>query len=180
MSTATKTSALDKHLEGTATSGAEGMPDAKKQRLSTASILAASVAHIPAASPVVADILKATIPVAASQQRSDRQVALPAAVPQVPIKANKSTKAPKVPKVAKKDLPHVLIWVCHNGARQGSGWTNHSLRVVGVYGSKSEAEQKKDAVMNQYEQCGHGDILVGGSCWDEIDLVIRPVGECTI
>lgn len=179
MSTAAKISALDKHLhmEGPATSSADVVPVAKKQRLSTASILAASVAHIPAANPVVADILKATIPVAASQPRSDRPVAQPAVVPQVPIK---TTKAPKVPKVAKKYLPHVLIWVCHNGTRQGSGWTNHSLRIVGVYGSKSEAEQKKDAVMNQCEQCGHGDILVGGSCWDEIDLVVRPVGECTI
>eukprot|EP01032_Pedospumella_encystans_P008199 gene8199-9758_t len=179
MSAASNFTAHNKPLiaEGSETLSGVGLPVAKKQRLSTASILAASVAHIPVVNPVETVVLKSTTPVAAGQQRINLPPTMPAIAPNV---TNKATKAPKAPKVAKKDLPHVLIWVCHNGTRQGSGWTNHSLRIVGVYGSKAEAEQKKLAVMNQYEQCGHGDILVGGTCWDEIDLVIRPVGECTL
>ena len=63
---------------------------------------------------------------------------------------------------------------------QSKSWSQKALKIVGVYGSKAEAEQKKDEVMSKYEQCGYGDIMVGGTCWDEIDLVIRPAGECTL
>lgn len=50
-------------------------------------------------------------------------------------------------------------------------------RVIGVYSSKQIAEEKKDELMNRYDNCGHGDICVGGTCWDEIDLVVRAVEE---
>ena len=135
-STALNTSLI---AEGSETWSGEGLPVAKKQKLSTASILAASVAHIPVVNPVETVVLKSTTPVAAGQQRINLPPTMPAIAPNV---TSKATKAPKAPKVAKKDLPHALIWVCHNGTRQGSGWTNHSLRIVGVYGSKAEAEQR--------------------------------------
>ena len=44
---------------------------------------------------------------------------------------------------------------------------------MGVYPTKAAAEDAKQNIMNQHECCGHGDILVGGSDEDEIDLVIR-------
>jgi hypothetical protein len=86
----------------------------------------------------------------------------------------------KVPKVSKKELPHVLIWVCTHGKGQGRTWSQKSLKIIGVYQSKEEAEAKKQAVMEQYDQCGHGDITVGGTWEDEINLVVRPAGECTL
>jgi hypothetical protein len=91
-----------------------------------------------------------------------------------------SSKPAKAAKVPKKELPHVLIWVGHNGPGQSRKWTNKNLKIIGVYGSKEEAEQKKEELCNQYEQCGYGDILVGGTWEDEIDLVVRPAGECTL
>jgi hypothetical protein len=94
--------------------------------------------------------------------------------------APKVAKAPKAVSVPKKSMPHVLIWVCHHGPGQSKKWTKKSLNIVGVYRTKEEAEQKKLEVMGKYEQCGHGDILVGGSWDDEIDLVVRPAEECTL
>jgi hypothetical protein len=44
---------------------------------------------------------------------------------------------------------------------------------MGVYPTKADAENAKRHIMSQYECCGHGDILVGGTWEDEIDLVIR-------
>jgi hypothetical protein len=99
---------------------------------------------------------------------------------QVTTKPTKAPKAPKVSKVLVKDQPHVLIWVCHNGLGQSRCWSKKSLKIVGVYGSKLEAETKKEQVMSRYENCGHGDILTGGTWEDEIDLVIRPAEECTL
>ncbi len=54
------------------------------------------------------------------------------------------------------------------------------MKIVGVYRNKNEAEDKKSEIKQQYPNCGHGDIVVGDSCWDEIDLVVRPAGECTL
>jgi len=51
------------------------------------------------------------------------------------------------------------------------------LKVIGVYASKQAAEDKKTQIMSQHTCCGHGDILVGDSWEDEIDLVVRPVEE---
>ena len=53
-------------------------------------------------------------------------------------------------------------------------------KVIGVYRSKEEAERKKEEVMSRYEQVGYGDILVGGTWDDEIDLLVRPAEECTL
>ena len=94
-----------------------------------------------------------------------------------PAKVPKAPKPAPVPKVRKDDLPHVLIWVCHHGPGQNGKWTQNSLRIVGVYGSKAGAEGKKRILMSQHECCGHGDILVGDSWSDEIDLIVRPAGE---
>ncbi len=176
-------------------------PAFKKPKFSTASLLAASVAHLtPAkpiattsatiqsavAAPVVITSASKSVPLLSGKGELDAQYRTLIAQSQslnktaAPAKATKAPKAAKQPKVAAKDLPHVLIWVCHCGPNQSGKWTNNSLKIVGVYGSKAEAERKKDEVMGQYENCGHGDILVGGTCWDEIDLVVRPAGECTL
>lgn len=89
-----------------------------------------------------------------------------------------ATKGAKVSK--KSEVPHVLIWICHHGRGQSKTWSKKSLHIVGVYKNKEEAEEKKKSVMSQHRQCGYGDIMVGGTCWDEIDLVVRPAEECTL
>mmetsp|Transcript_27988 Transcript_27988/g.39425 ORF Transcript_27988/g.39425 Transcript_27988/m.39425 type:complete len:144 (-) Transcript_27988:136-567(-) len=84
-----------------------------------------------------------------------------------PAKAKPSKKA------TKKQKSFALIWVGTNGKGRSQKWRQKDLKIVGVYGSKALAEVAKRNVMSQYENCGHGDILVGG-CWDdEVDLVIR-------
>jgi hypothetical protein len=44
---------------------------------------------------------------------------------------------------------------------------------MGVYPSKAAAEEAKKQIMSRHECYGHGDICVGGTWEDEIDLVIR-------
>lgn len=44
---------------------------------------------------------------------------------------------------------------------------------MGVYPSKEAAEEAKRQLMSRYMCCGHGDIIVGHTWEDEIDLVIR-------
>ncbi len=44
---------------------------------------------------------------------------------------------------------------------------------MGVYPSKAAAEEAKRVLMSRHECYGHGDIVVGGTWEDEIDLVIR-------
>ncbi len=84
-----------------------------------------------------------------------------------PVAKKAKTKATTPNKV------YSLIWVCTHGKGQSRSWTKKYLKIMGVYGTKNAAEQAKRQLMDQYECCGHGDILVGG-CWDdEIDLVIR-------
>jgi hypothetical protein len=73
--------------------------------------------------------------------------------------------------------PHALLWICSAGKGQSRTWKQKSLKVIGVYASKDDAERKKAELMNQYDCCGHGDILVGGTWEDEIDLVVRPIEE---
>ena len=99
----------------------------------------------------------------------------PAALPVARV-----AKVPKTAKPSVKNSPHVLLWVCHCGLGRSHTWSNKALKVIGVYETKEAAQLKKDAVMRQYPNCGHGDILVGDSWEDEIDLVIRPAGECSI
>jgi hypothetical protein len=93
------------------------------------------------------------------------------------ISTSTTTTQPRARK--KNDKPHVLIWICHHG-HGDRGWKMKNPKVIGVYGSKEEAEAKKNKVMENYEQCGHGDIATGDSWEDEIDLLIRPADECTL
>lgn len=79
------------------------------------------------------------------------------------------------PKKAKKDVPHVLLWVPHNGTRGMCGdneWCG--LEVIGVYKSKEAAELKREELLEEHDQCGEGDILVGDTWEDEVDLVVKP------
>jgi hypothetical protein len=75
-------------------------------------------------------------------------------------------------KMAIKDTPHVLLWVPHNGLGLKKTWTD--LKALGIFPSKAAAEAERAKVMGKYDNCGHGDILVGGRWDDEVDLVIKP------
>ena len=86
--------------------------------------------------------------------------------------ATAGTKAKQALK-RKCDKPHCLIWVCHHGLGRARTWSNSKLKIIGVYPSKQKAEEAKEKVMSEYENCGYGDILVGDTWEDEIDLVIR-------
>lgn len=89
-----------------------------------------------------------------------------------------AVKATKVLKT-KKESAHVLLWICSagKGGRGGRVWKQKALRVLGVYASKEAAEQKKREVMSRHECGGNGDICVGGTWEDEIDLVVQAVEE---
>ena len=97
--------------------------------------------------------------------------------PARPVGIVPAAARPKPNKIAKKDSPHALLWICGAGKGQGRQWKQKALKVIGVYSSKEAAERKKDQVMSMYPNCGHGDISVGDSWEDEIDLVVRPVEE---
>ena len=51
---------------------------------------------------------------------------------------------------------------------------------IGVYPTKESAEEKKQKVMSEHDCYGHGDICVGGTWEDEIDLVIKPVEDYSL
>ena len=90
-----------------------------------------------------------------------------------------SIQPPKKKKVVVQ--PHVLIWVCHHGPNNRGKWNGNNLKVIGVYATKEAAEAKKRQMIDQYgNRGGYGDLLVGDTCWDEIDLEIRKAGECDI
>jgi hypothetical protein len=88
------------------------------------------------------------------------------------------TTAPKTKvkktKVSKKQLPHVLICVSHNGLGQSRTWSKTKLNIIGVYGSKEDADRKRGQMMHDYEKkgqvYGNGDICVGDSWSDEFDF----------
>ena len=104
----------------------------------------------------------------------NQRVALPpTSAPQQNI-SNLQSVTKKAKKTLIKDKPHVLIWICHNGLGQKRTWSGNSLKIVGVFASKEAAEQKKTEIMNNSECYGNGDICVGGTWEDEIDLVIKP------
>ena len=84
------------------------------------------------------------------------------------------------PKKAAIGKPHALLWICAAGKGQGRAWKGKALKVIGVYATKEAAENKKADIMSKHRCCGHGDILVGDSWEDEIDLVVRPVEEMVI
>ena len=77
-------------------------------------------------------------------------------------------------KVAVKHKAHALLWVPHNGTKSKT-WPK--LKVIGVYANKDRAVQAREKIINERpdEQYGHGDICVGGTWDDEVDLVIKPV-----
>jgi hypothetical protein len=75
-------------------------------------------------------------------------------------------------KKAKKNQPHVLLWIPCAGKGQRKTWAK--LKVMGVFSTKEKAEAKKAELMQEYECCGHGDIMIGGTWEDEIDLVVKP------
>ena len=94
------------------------------------------------------------------------------------LKVEAAKAKPKTkPKAKKAAVPHALLWICTHGKGQSRSWKAKSLKVVGVYASKEEAEAKRHRVMSEHECHGHGDIIVGDTWEDEIDLEIRPVGE---
>jgi len=72
---------------------------------------------------------------------------------------------------------YALLWICTHGKGQGRNWKKKELKVIGIYATKDAAEARKEKLMTVYECCGHGDIVVGGTYDDEIDLVVRPVKE---
>lgn len=130
---------------------------------------------VKAAKPSPASVLQVTTP---STFELLKKTALkrPLELPSGPS-AMSTPSLPLAKKKTKASSPHVLLWICHAGPGQSGRWTGKNLKVIGVYGSKETAQTKKDQLMEKYENCGHGDILVGDSWEDEIDLVIRPAGE---
>ena len=85
--------------------------------------------------------------------------------------SQKTRQPPK--KKAKPSKAFSLIWVCTHGKGRRSAWRKKDLQIVGIYPTKNAAEEAKRNVMSKHQCCGHGDILVGGSWDDEVDLVIR-------
>eukprot|EP00978_Attheya_sp_CCMP212_P001794 scaffold3698_cov43-Attheya_sp.AAC.1 len=87
--------------------------------------------------------------------------------------ARKKTPAKK----AKQQKAFCIIWVCAHGkggrSSRSSKWKQKNLKIVGVYGSKALAESAKQELMSRHQCCGHGDIVVGPTWEDEIDLIIR-------
>jgi hypothetical protein len=90
----------------------------------------------------------------------------------IPPKNRNASIPPK--KKAKPSTAFSLIWVCtHGKGRNRKAWRGKDLKIMGIYSTKAIAEEAKRNVMRQYDCCGHGDILVGPTWEDEIDLVIR-------
>lgn len=86
-----------------------------------------------------------------------------------------SIAVPAKKKIKKKSSSkaYCLIWVCTHGKGRRSSWRKKDLNIVGIYSDKKAAEEARSEVMSRYDQCGHGDILVGDTWDDEVDLVIR-------
>jgi hypothetical protein len=79
-------------------------------------------------------------------------------------------KPPPMKKPKKPAKGFALIWINHNGPGQSRSWGEMDLDVMGIYSTKALAEEAKQEIVDEHEQCGYGDILVGD---DEIDLIIR-------
>lgn len=93
-----------------------------------------------------------------------------------PAVSNRSSQKIRQQPPKKKSKPSKafsLIWVCTHGKGRRSSWRKKDLKIVGIYPSKNAAEEAKRNIMSQHDCCGHGDILVGGTWEDEVDLVIR-------
>ncbi|CAM6111266.1 unnamed protein product [Calypogeia fissa] len=86
----------------------------------------------------------------------------------------KSKPAAKKKAVPLKNKPHALLWIPHNGAKSRT-WP--TLKVMGVYSTKEKAMAERERVLSQCEESEHGDIGVGDTWHDEIDLIVKPA-EC--
>mmetsp|Transcript_29285 Transcript_29285/g.53714 ORF Transcript_29285/g.53714 Transcript_29285/m.53714 type:complete len:159 (+) Transcript_29285:193-669(+) len=89
---------------------------------------------------------------------------------------NSATKATKQPpkKKAKPSTAYSLIWICSHGkGPYRKTWSKKGLQIVGIYATKGAAEEARRQVMSRHECHGNGDILVGCTWKDEIDLIIR-------
>ncbi|KAI8832142.1 hypothetical protein BJ741DRAFT_580392 [Chytriomyces cf. hyalinus JEL632] len=71
--------------------------------------------------------------------------------------------------------PHVLLWIPHDGVQDDEGNDWDRLDVIGVFYTKAAAQQRLKEVLNEHadEQFGNGDICVGDTWSDEIDLVVK-------
>lgn len=90
-----------------------------------------------------------------------------------PVEQPRAVPAKPPAKKAKAAAPHALLWICAAGKGQGRAWKAKALKVIGVYATKEAAETKKTQLMERYENCGHGDILVGDS-WEDESSVVLP------
>jgi hypothetical protein len=142
----------------------------------SSSILARALVLENSIAPKPNPVPKSAVPILSESVASQKSVLGPRKGPnndirqaQVVTKLNKVTKA-----VPKNETAHVLLWICSHGKGQGRQWKAKSLKVIGVYANKAAAERKKQEIMSRYDCCGHGDIVVGDTWEDEIDLVIRP------
>ncbi|GAX13646.1 hypothetical protein FisN_14Lh342 [Fistulifera solaris] len=86
--------------------------------------------------------------------------------------ATKTTAPPKK-KQKTSTKAYAVLWVCTHGKGRSNTWRKKDLQVMGVYSSKVAAEEAKKQIMSRHDCYGHGDICVGGTWEDEIDLVIR-------
>ena len=109
-----------------------------------------------------ADVARNSVGATTSFHHSNTATALP------PTKKRKSAIKPKKPTKG-----FALLWICTHGKGRRSSWRQKDLKIVGVYPTKEKAQEAKQQVMSEHDCYGHGDICVGGTWEDEIDLVIR-------
>lgn len=83
----------------------------------------------------------------------------------------KTKPAAKKKAVPVKRKAHLLLWIPHNGSKS-SAWGK--LKVMGVFSTKEKATAERELVLSRFDQCGHGDISIGGTWHDEIDIVVKP------
>ncbi|KAJ3399523.1 hypothetical protein HDU80_007823 [Chytriomyces hyalinus] len=128
---------------------------------------------LPAPSDALTHTLKRPAPPSATQP-APKQIRSYAAIAAAHTPVPVVVKPKKVKPKTNKEKPHVLLWIPHNGLKpsQKNNWP--SLKVIGVFYTKEAAEARKAQLMNQHETYGHGDICVGDTWNDEIDLVVKP------
>lgn len=80
---------------------------------------------------------------------------------------------PKKKKMKRPSKGFALLWISTHGKGRRSSWRKKDLKMLGVYPTKEKAEAAKQQVMSEHDCYGHGDICVGGTWEDEIDLVVR-------
>eukprot|EP01135_Chromosphaera_perkinsii_P012108 Nk52_evm46s2579 gene=Nk52_evmTU46s2579 len=83
--------------------------------------------------------------------------------------SSQKSKAKKPKKLPVKETPHCVLWIPVVYKGRGT-----KVKVMGVYPTHAKAMEKKQEIMGQYDNCGKGDILVGPTIYDEIDLVVKP------